>query len=143
MLLSTLITSVTCGPFWPGATRIFKSLPRLHGSDAVAFENAGVEEGVSRAVGQLDKPETPFGLEPFHDGAHRRAGWRIKRGCGEARRGAKIAQMRVITVVVEIAAAALTEIPVSDQVGFLSSRFTARGTAEIDCSKKSMPARAD
>src|SRR5690348_86965 len=55
-----------------------QSLPRLHGSDAVAFENAGVEEGVSRAVGELDKPETPFGLEPFHDGAHRRSGRRLK-----------------------------------------------------------------
>jgi hypothetical protein len=34
--------------------------------------------------------------------------------------------MRVIPVVVKIAAPGLTKIPVSDQVGFLSSRFTAR-----------------
>jgi hypothetical protein len=34
--------------------------------------------------------------------------------------------MRVISVVVKIAAPGLTKIPVSDQVGFLSSRFTAR-----------------
>src|SRR5260370_16482930 len=34
--------------------------------------------------------------------------------------------MRVLPVVVKIAAAGLTKIPVSDQAGFLSSRFTAR-----------------
>jgi hypothetical protein len=33
--------------------------------------------------------------------------------------------MRVIPVVVKIAATGLTKIPVSDQVSFLSSRFTA------------------
>jgi hypothetical protein len=43
----------------------------------------------------------------------------------EARSGAKFAEMRVIPVVVKIAAPGLTKIPVSDQVSFLSSRFTA------------------
>jgi hypothetical protein len=44
----------------------------------------------------------------------------------EAWSGAKFAEVRVIPVVVKIAAPGLTEIPVSDQVSFLSSRFTAR-----------------
>jgi hypothetical protein len=44
----------------------------------------------------------------------------------EAWGGAKFAEVRVIPVVVKIAAPGLTKIPVSDQVGFLSSRFTAR-----------------
>jgi hypothetical protein len=44
----------------------------------------------------------------------------------EAWGGAKFAEMRVIPVVVKIAAPGLTKIPVSDQVSFLSSRFTAR-----------------
>ena len=48
--------------------------------------------------------------------------WRgVKRGAA-----AEIPQMRVVTIIVKIAAARLTEIPVSDQVRFLSSRFAAR-----------------
>jgi hypothetical protein len=39
--------------------------------------------------------------------------------------------MRVIPVVVEIAAPGLTKIPVSDQVSFLSSRFTASSDRRI------------
>src|SRR5439155_17693195 len=84
------------------------------------------EEGVPRAVRQFDKAEPSFRLEPFDDGAHRRAGRRFEPRWGEARRGSKFAEMRVIAVVVEIAAPGLTKIPVSDQVSFLSSRFTAR-----------------
>jgi hypothetical protein len=34
--------------------------------------------------------------------------------------------MRVVAVILEIAASGLTKIPISDQVGFLSSRFTAQ-----------------
>jgi hypothetical protein len=34
--------------------------------------------------------------------------------------------MRFVTIIVKVAAARLTKIPVSDQVGFLSSRFAAR-----------------
>jgi len=34
--------------------------------------------------------------------------------------------MRIIAIIVEVAASRLTKIPVSDQVGFLSSRFTAQ-----------------
>ena len=49
-----------------------------------------------------------------------------KRGCGKARGAAEFPEMRVIPVVVEIAAPGLTKIPVSDQVSFLSSWFTAR-----------------
>src|SRR5205085_11665401 len=93
---------------------------------AVAFEHAGMEERVPRAVRQLDKPEASFGFEPFDDGAHRRAGWCFEPRLAEAGSGAKFAEMRVIPVVVKIAATGLTKIPVSDQVSFLSSRFTAR-----------------
>ena len=45
-----------------------------------------MEKGVARTVGQLDEPESPFGLEPFDDGADRRSGGRasnrggVKRG---------------------------------------------------------------
>ena len=104
----------------------FKRFTCLHGSDAVAFEHAGMEERVPRAVRQLDKPEASFGFEPFDDGAHRRAGWYVETGLRETRGTAKFAEMRVIPVVVKIAAPGLTKIPVSDQVSFLSSRFTAR-----------------
>src|SRR5207248_10642534 len=79
-----------------------------------------------RAVRQLDKPEASFGFEPFDDGTHRRAGWHVETGLRETRGTAKFAEMRVIPVVVKIAAPGLTKIPVSDQVSFLSSRFTAR-----------------
>jgi hypothetical protein len=34
--------------------------------------------------------------------------------------------MRIVPVIVEVAASGLTKIPVSDQVGFLSNRFTAQ-----------------
>jgi hypothetical protein len=34
--------------------------------------------------------------------------------------------MRVVAVILEVAASGLTKIPISDQVGFLSSRFTAQ-----------------
>jgi hypothetical protein len=85
-----------------------------------------MQKRVPRAVRQLDKPEASFGLEPFDDGAHRRAGWCFEARLAEAGSGAKFAEMRVIPVVVKIAAPGLTEIPVSDQVNFLSSRFTAR-----------------
>jgi hypothetical protein len=34
--------------------------------------------------------------------------------------------MRFVTIIVKVAAARLTKIPISDQVGFLSSRFAAR-----------------
>jgi hypothetical protein len=86
-----------------------------------------MEEGVPRAVRQLDKPEASLGFEPFDDGAHRRAGWWcIETRLRETRGAAKFPEMRVIPVVVKIAAPGLTKIPVSDQVGFLSSRFTAR-----------------
>jgi hypothetical protein len=86
-----------------------------------------MEEGVPRAVRQLDKPEASLGFEPFDDGAHRRAGWWcIETRLRETRGGAaKFPEMWVIPVVVKIAATGLTKIPVSDQVSFLSSRFTA------------------
>jgi hypothetical protein len=104
----------------------FERFTRLHRRDAVAFEHAGMEERVPRAVRQLDKPEASLGFEPFDDGAHRRAGWCVETGLRETRGAAKFAKMRVIPVVVEIAAPGLTKIPISDQVSFLSSRFTAR-----------------
>src|SRR3984893_8531194 len=104
----------------------FERFSRLHRGDAVAFEHAGMEEGVPRAVRQLDKPEASLGFEPFDDGAHRRAGWWcIETRLRETRGAAKFPKMRVIPVVVKIAAPGLTKIPVSDQVSFLSSRFTA------------------
>jgi hypothetical protein len=34
--------------------------------------------------------------------------------------------MWIVTVILEVAASGLTKIPISDQVGFLSSRFTAQ-----------------
>jgi hypothetical protein len=34
--------------------------------------------------------------------------------------------MRIVAVILEVAASGLTKIPISDQVGFLSSRFTAQ-----------------
>jgi hypothetical protein len=85
-----------------------------------------MKKRVPRAVRQLDKPEASLGLEPFYDGAYRRARWCFKAWLAEARGAAKFAEMRVIAVVVEITAPALTKIPISDQVSFLSSRFTAR-----------------
>ena len=85
-----------------------------------------MEEGIARAVRQLDEPKPPLWLKPFDDGAHRRAGRRFEPRCAEAWRGSKFTKMRVIPVVVEIAASGLTEISISDQVSFLSSRFTAQ-----------------
>jgi hypothetical protein len=117
----------------------FEGFAGLHRGDAVALENARVQKRVARAVGQFDKPESPFGLEPFDNGADRRAGGYIEPGRrAKARRAAEFAQMRIVTIIVKVAAARLTEIPVSDQVGFLSE--SVRGpveTAEPDCSKKS------
>jgi hypothetical protein len=123
VLLSTLMTSVT---LLSGCHPDLERLASLHRGDAVAFENGGMEKGIPRAVRQLDKPEASLGLEPFDDGAHRRARRCLEARLADARRAAKFAQMRVIAVVVEIAAPGLTKIPVSDQVSFLSSRFTAR-----------------
>ena len=77
-------------PLLPRRDPDLQGFARLHRGDAVAFEHAGMEEGVPRAVGQLDKPEPSFGLEPFDDGAHRRAGGRVEAGWGEARRAAEI-----------------------------------------------------
>ena len=97
-----------------------------------------MQKRIAGAVGQFDKPEPPFGLEPLDDGPYRRPGGRVEAGWGEARRGAEVTQMRVVTIIVEIAAARLAEIPISDQVRFLSE--SVRGpveTAEPDCSKKS------
>jgi hypothetical protein len=52
--------------------------------------------------------------------------------------------MRIVAVVVEVAASGLPKIPVSNQVSFLSNRFTApMEAAEVDCSKKSRRARAE
>jgi hypothetical protein len=85
-----------------------------------------MEKRVPGAVRQLDKPEASLGLEPFYDGAHWRARWCFETRLAETWGTAKFAEMRVIAVVVEIAAPGLTEIPISDQVSFLSSRFTAR-----------------
>ena len=104
-----------------------------------------MEERVPRAVRQLDKPEASFGFEPFDDGAHRRAGRGLEsRWLAEARGAAKFAEMRVIPVVVEIAAPGLTKIPVSDQVSFLSSRFTAQsGPQKPIVPKNRRAARAD
>ena len=104
----------------------FERFTRLHRGDAVAFEHAGMQERVPRTIRQLDKPEASLGFEPFDDGAYRRAGWCFEARLAEARSGAKFAEMRVIPVVVKIAAPGLTKIPISDQVSFLSSRFTAR-----------------
>src|SRR5262249_4421310 len=95
----------------------------------------------ARAVRQLDKPEPPFGLEPFDDGVYRRAGRRFETRLAKPRRGAKFTKMWVIAVVVEIAASGLTKIPVSDQVGFLSSRFTAQTGPRNPIVPKKRPAR--
>ncbi|MFL5266498.1 MAG: hypothetical protein ACJ8AH_07860 [Stellaceae bacterium] len=84
-----------------------------------------MEKRIARSVRQFDKPKASFGFEPFDDGTYRWAGWRFESRRAEARRGSKISKMRVISIVVEVTAAALTEIPISDQVSFLSSRFTA------------------
>ncbi len=100
-----------------------------------------MEEGVPRAVRQLDKAEPSFRLEPFDDGAHGRAGGRFEPRWGEARRGSKFAEMRVIAVVVEIAAPGLTKIPVSDQVSFLSSRFTVQSGPQSVIVPKNRPGR--
>jgi len=85
-----------------------------------------VKERIPRAVRQLDKSKPPFGFEPFDDSAYRRSRRRLEPRCRKARRASEFAQMRIVAVIVEVASAGLTKIPVSDQVGFLSSRFTAQ-----------------
>ena len=117
--------------FLSGRHPHFERFARLHRIGAAALEDAGMEERVARAVGQFDEAEAPFGLEPFDDGAHRRAGRGIEPRGAEAWRAAKTTlQVRVIAVIVEIAAARLAKIPVSDQVRFLSSWFAVQsGTA--------------
>ena len=62
----------------------------------------------------------------------------------KTQRPSEFAEVRIVSVIVEIAASGLTKIPVSDQVSFLSNRFTAPvKAAEVYCSKKSRRARAE
>src|SRR5262249_50399957 len=85
-----------------------------------------MKESIPRAVRQLDKSKPPFGLEPFDDSVYRRSRRRLESRCGKAGRASEFTQMRIVAVIVEVAASALTKIPISDQIGFLLSRFTAQ-----------------
>jgi len=114
------------GSLLPRRDPDLERLACLQRSDAVALEHAGVEKSVPRAIRQFNKPEASFGLEPFDDGADRRPRRCFEPRLTEARRSSEFAKLGVITLVVEITAAGLTKIPVSDQVGFLSSRLTVR-----------------
>ena len=105
-----------------------------------------MQKGVPGAVSQLDEAKSSFRLEPFDNGTNRRSGGGLEPGWVKARRrsAAKFPEMRVVAVILEVAASGLTKIPVSNQVSFLSNRFTApTETAEVDCSKKSRRARAE
>jgi len=100
-----------------------------------------MKEGVSRAVRQLDKSKPPFGFEPFDDSTDRRSRGGLEPRCGKARRASEFAQMRVVAVIVEVTPSGLTKIPISDQVGFLSSRFTAQSRPRDPIVPKNRAAR--
>src|SRR5215471_2835229 len=119
-------------------------LPSLHRANAVPVEYAGMEERVPRSIRQLDKTKASFRLEPLDHRAHGGTGWGFEPRWGVARRCTKFTEMRVVTVVVKIAAPALAKIPVSDQLSIpVESVHGPFGTAGVDCSKKSTRARAD
>ena len=103
-----------------------KRFARLHRCNAVAFEDGGMKESIPRAIRQLDKSKPPFGFEPFDNSTYRRSRGRLESRRGKAGRGSEFTQMRIVAVIVEVAASALTKIPISDQIGFLLSRFTAQ-----------------
>ncbi len=110
----------------PGRYADLKCLARLYRRNAVAFEDGGMKESIPRAVRQLDKSKPPFGFEPFDNSTYRRSRGRLESRWGKARRASEFAQMRIVAVIVEVAASAPTKIPISDQIGFLSSWFTAQ-----------------
>ena len=116
-------TSVTCGR----AARSHADLQRLARLRGCCCVRGRWREGTHpRAVRQLDKSKPPFGFEPFDDSAYRRSRGRLEPRWGKTRRASEFTQMRIVAIIVEVAASAPTKIPVSDQIGFLSNRFTAQ-----------------
>ena len=85
-----------------------------------------MKESIPRAIRQLDKSKPPFGFEPFNDSVYRRSRRRLESRRGKAGRASEFTQMRIVAVIVEVAASGLTKIPISDQVCFLSNRLTAQ-----------------
>src|ERR1700731_3288059 len=108
VLASTLMISVTCGPFGPGLVRTSSVAP---GGTLLALSHAYMQEGIAGAIRELHEAEPLLGIVPLDGGAD---GWTGR--CFElrpARRSkSEISSRRFVVVVVETTAG-VRAIPVS------------------------------
>jgi hypothetical protein len=105
-------------PFVSWTDAHFERFTRLHCVDPAVSEDAPMEEGVARPIGQLDESKPLFGFEPFDDCTDRRTGGCLERCSVEPGSGFESTGLWVVSVSVEIATPRMTKILIS-QLWFL------------------------
>jgi hypothetical protein len=105
---------------------------------ARGFERANMQEGVARAVRELDEAEALLGIEPLHDGVHDRA---------EARQGSAGCEGRLHLIPAAVAAStgaatARLEIVIEAAPARLAIIASAHTRSRLDVSKSPMSAES-
>ena len=76
-------------PFVAGADAHFEGFTRLHGVDPALSEDATMEEGIARSIGEFDEPKPLLGSEPLDDSTDRWTGGSLEPSLAEPGSGSE------------------------------------------------------
>jgi len=92
-----------------GAKSNFESFTGLDSTDPPLSEDAAMQEGVARPIGEFDKAKPLLGAEPFDHSIDWRAGRCLEPGLAEARSSSKGTGLRLVGFNVEVTTPRITE----------------------------------
>jgi len=96
----------------------FEGFTRLHCVDRALSEDAPMEEGVARPIGEFDEAKPLLGIEPLDDATDRWTGGGLEAGLAEPGSGSESARLWGVGNGVEVAMPRRTKILIS-QLWFL------------------------